>query len=167
MPVFSRIAQIWVVRLLVTWKMKYLPSAVQFPQHSAAGRFQSGSQRRKLEPSGATSHSELERKRRSYTLKRSRLPSGDQRRYCGLPASVTSLRGWAPSLFTEYMSLPFTKTICPPSGDQVAACAEMSPRERGDPPSNGATHNGLSNSPPLASAPEPATSISDRLGERS
>src|SRR5262245_11560023 len=121
MPAFSRIAQIWVARLRVAWKTKYLPSAVQFPQQSAAGRFQSVSKRRKLAPSGDTSHSELDRLTRSYTVKRSRLPSGDQRGHCGLPSRVTSLRGWAPSFFTRYKSLPLAYTICPPSGDQAAA----------------------------------------------
>src|SRR5215510_4901881 len=103
----------------------------------------------------------------SYTLKRSRLPSGDQRGHCGLPASVMSLLGWAPSFFTRNKSLPFAYTISPPSGDQAAACAEIAPSGRGEPPSNGATHSGLPELLTPGTSQEPSTSISDLLGERS
>src|SRR5215510_3491755 len=103
----------------------------------------------------------------SYTLNRSKLPSGDQRGHCGLPVSVLSLQDWVPSFFTKYKSLPFAYTISPPSSDQAAACAEIAPSGRGEPPSNGATHNGLPELLTPRTSQEPSTSISDLLGERS
>ena len=106
-PLFSRRAQMFVLPARVDWKTKYLPSGVQLPQHSAGGVFQPESKGRRLVPSPRTSHSELEAVLASATVKRSVLPSGDQRGQAARPGALTSFLLSVPSALHRYNSFAF------------------------------------------------------------
>src|ERR1700728_1874425 len=91
----SRMAQISATPPRDDWKTKYLPSGVQLPQHSAGGVFQPVSSGCRPLPSGAIS--QMAEPLAPFTVKRNRVPLGDQRGHEAVPAEVASRRGSDPS----------------------------------------------------------------------
>src|ERR1700733_8357109 len=91
----SRMAQISATPPRDDWKTKYFPSDVQLPQHFAGGLFQPVNSGWRRLPSAAIS--QIAEPLAPFTVKRKRLPSGDQRGQEAVPSAVTSRRGSAPS----------------------------------------------------------------------
>jgi DNA-binding CsgD family transcriptional regulator len=96
-PAFSRMAQRLLIPLPIAWKTKYLPSGVQLPQHTSANTFQPGSSGYARFPSIRTSQRESATPMPGSTVKRTLLPSDDQLRNLGSPATVASFRTSVPS----------------------------------------------------------------------
>src|SRR5216117_3260147 len=97
----SPMAQMFCVPPRADWKTKYLPSGVQVPQHSAGGLLNPANNGRRWLPSASTCQSALPLFE-ACTVKRRRLPSGDQRGQNGVPSTHTIFRESFPSILASY-----------------------------------------------------------------
>src|SRR5271157_1015764 len=120
--------------------MKYLPSGVQRPQQSPLG----SPLKRGCAPTPSTdaSHRLCTRRCSSYTVKRTRLPSGDHAGAVLVPATVATIRAAPPSLWATNRSPFLVYAIRPPSCDHAAEDAVRPPMRCADPPGMGTLQSG-------------------------
>src|SRR5438309_7888438 len=140
--------------------MKYLPSGVQWPQHSLDGLFQPGNNGRMLLPSARASQIALVLLTRSDTVNLRRAPSGETVMSATEFDAVAIFPGLAPPCSAIKRSFPFPNTSFP-SGAQTTKWAVNSPRRRGDPAGTGIDQKGPSPGPACRSR------SSDRSGDTS
>src|ERR1700722_2043784 len=155
--------------LWVDWKTKYLPSAVQVPQHSEAGLLQLGRIGWGVWSDAVSSHSDRVWLMGSSTVKRSRVPEGDQRSQKARPMGSVANGVDVPSLrLVTASSFPAAERMPLPSGIQVASWARMLETRRADPPLVGTTQRGCSDSGERwlrSKRLDPSGEISPRDGE--